>query len=111
MRQCEPEPRDFADAIQQREHIVAVLQRYLPELQQRYHVRALWLFGSHARGEQRRRSDIDILVEFRETPSLLKLARLQHELTQLLGKRVDLALKDALKPNIARRIREEAIPI
>jgi len=99
------------DLVSEREHIHLTLRQHLPELQRRYHVRALWLFGSHARGEQRRCSDIDVLVEFSETPSLLDLARLRNELTQLLGKRVDLALKDALKPHIGKHILEEAIPI
>jgi len=99
------------DAIAERDRICVVLRQHLPELQRRYRVRALWLFGSHARGEPRRRSDIDVLVEFSETPSLLELARLQRELSLLLGKRVDLALKDALKPHIGKRILEEAIPV
>ncbi|MDT7960325.1 MAG: nucleotidyltransferase family protein [Armatimonadota bacterium] len=97
--------------VAERDRICTVLRQHLPDLQRQYPIRALWLFGSHARGEQRRRSDIDVLVEFRETPTLLDLARLQHELTQLLGKRVDLALKDALKPHIGKRILEEAIPL
>jgi hypothetical protein len=99
------------DPIAERDRICVVLRQHLPELQRRYHVRALWLFGSHAHGEQRRRSDIDVLVEFSETPSLLELARLQRELSLLLGKRVDLALKNALKPHIGKRIMEEAIPV
>ncbi len=99
------------DPIAERDRICVVLRQHLPELQRRYRVRALWLFGSHARGEPRRRSDIDVLVEFSETPSLLELARLQRELSLLLGKRVDLALKDALKPHIGKRILEEAIPV
>ena len=99
------------DPIAERDRICTVLRQHLPDLQRRYPIRALWLFGSHARGEQRRRSDIDVLVEFSETPTLLDLARLKHELTRLLGKRVDLALKDALKPHIGKRILEEAIPI
>jgi predicted nucleotidyltransferase len=108
-------PKDTLTAqvnpVAERDRICTVLRQHLPDLQRRYPIRALWLFGSHARGEQRRRSDIDVLVEFRETPTLLDLARLQHELTQLLGKRVDLALKDALKPHIGKRILEEAIPL
>jgi len=99
------------DPIAERDRICVVLRQHLPELQRRYRVRALWLFGSHARGEPRRRSDIDVLVEFSETPSLLELARLQQELSLLLGKRVDLALKNALKPHIGKRILEEAIPV
>ncbi|BCW94604.1 MAG: nucleotidyltransferase family protein [Fimbriimonadales bacterium] len=111
MKRREHTLQEFADPIQEREYIRAALRKHLPELQQRYRVRALWLFGSHARGEQRRHSDIDVLVDFSETPSLLELARLQQELTRLLSKRVDLALKDTLKPNIAKRILKEAILI
>ncbi|MCS7227297.1 MAG: nucleotidyltransferase family protein, partial [Gloeomargarita sp. SKYB31] len=89
----------------------ATLRAQLPDLQQRYKIRALWLFGSYVRGEQRARSDIDLLVEFDEAPSLLELARLQRELTKLLGKRVDLVLKRTLKPHIGKRILEEAVHI
>ena len=109
-------PSEGASAAQvnplaERDRICTVLRQHLPDLQRRYPIRALWLFGSHARGEQRRRSDIDVLVEFSEMPTLLDLARLQHELTRLLGKRVDLTLKDAVKPHIGKRILEEAIPL
>jgi len=111
MKQGSGRRQSQVDPIAERDRIRAALRQHLPELQRRCRIRALWLFGSHARGEQRRCSDIDVLVEFSETPTLLDLAWLQHELTQLLGKRVDLALKDALKPHIGKRILEEAIPV
>lgn len=88
-----------------------MLGENLPDLQMRYKVHALWLFGSYVRGEQRSRSDIDVLVEFDETPSLLEIARLQRELSQLLGKRVDLVLKSSLKPHIGKFILEGAVPV
>lgn len=96
---------------QELDSIRAVLRERLPDLQRRYRVRSLWLFGSYVRGAQRRRSDVDVLIEFDETPSLLQLARLQRELSQILRKRVDIALKHTLKPHLGKRILEEAIPI
>lgn len=47
-----------------------ILRRHLPELREQYHVKSLGIFGSYARGEQRRRSDLDVLVEFDRPPSL-----------------------------------------
>ena len=53
----------------------------------RNHIRKLSLFGSALRGELRKNSDIDILVEFRpdEAPSLFDLARMERELSTLVG--------------------------
>ena len=55
----------------------------------RNHIRKLSLFGSALRGELRKDSDIDILVEFRpgEAPSLFDLARMERELSSLVGGR------------------------
>ncbi len=89
-----------------------LLRNHLPELRERYGVRALWLFGSYVRGEQRRRSDLDVLVEFDDRPlSLLKFIELEHNLSDLVGIKVDLVEKGALKPAIGRRILQEVIPV
>lgn len=88
-----------------------ILREHLPELRVRYSVRALWLFGSYVRGEQRGRSDLDILVEFEETPTLLEFVDLQYSLSELLGVKVDLVMKTALKPSIGQRILAEMVPI
>ena len=69
------------------------------------------LFGSYVRGEQRSGSDVDVLVEFNQTPSLLQFLALEHELTDALGVRVDLVMKDALKPAIGRHILREVVPV
>jgi len=55
-------------------------------------IRRLALFGSVLRGNDRPDSDVDLLVEFEpdRTPGLLALARIEDELSQLLGRRVDL---------------------
>jgi predicted nucleotidyltransferase len=55
------------------------------------------IFGSYARKEDTADSDIDILVKFRETITLLQLVQIERELSQILGKKVDLVTEAALK--------------
>jgi len=91
------------------EEIVARLRRHLPELRERYGVTSLGIFGSYLRGEKRPDSDLDLLVEFDDRPlSLLEFVALENELGDLLGVKVDLVDKRALKPAIGRCILEEA---
>jgi predicted nucleotidyltransferase len=87
------------------------LQAHLPELRERYGVRKLSLFGSYLRGEQRKGSDLDVLVEFDRVPSLFEFIRLERYLSELLKIKVDLVMKSALKPAIGRHILEETQPV
>ncbi|MGC9393572.1 MAG: nucleotidyltransferase family protein [Anaerolineae bacterium] len=87
------------------------LSQQLPVLTERYNVQTLGLFGSYVRQEQRSESDLDVLVTFTETPSLLKFLALENYLTDLLGVKVDLVMQDALKPNIGRRILQEVVTV
>lgn len=93
------------------EDLVNALRREMPELAERYSVKSLGLFGSYVRGEQRRPSDLDVLVEFDEVPSLLKFIGLENYLSDLLGVKVDLVMKSALKPGIGRHILAEVVHI
>ena len=61
-------------------------------------VQRAWLFGSYARGEEREDSDVDILVDFDDTVSLLGHARMMNELQDLLHKDVDLVAEGTLLP-------------
>jgi predicted nucleotidyltransferase len=92
-------------------HIQRMLRESFPELQKRYHVRSLGIFGSYVHEEQKRRSDLDILVEFDRAPSLFEFVRLERRLSEQVGIKVDLVMKTALKPNIGRRILEEVVPV
>ena len=56
----------------------------------------LEVFGSYVRDEQRKDSDLDILVTFKEAPSLLTLIAIENYLSDLLGVKVDLVMKDLL---------------
>jgi len=103
-------PGKHTEALQLQE-ITTILREHLPELREQYKVRSLGLFGSYVRAEQRRRSDLDLLVEFEEAPTLLQLSALQRQLSDLVGIKVDLVLKRTLKPAIGEVILSEAIYI
>lgn len=82
-----------------------LLRGELPRLEEQYSVASLEVFGSYARGEETAQSDLDILVTFHAAPGFFRYVRLEDELSELLGVKVDLVMKDALKP----RIRQEAV--
>jgi predicted nucleotidyltransferase len=70
------------------------------------------IFGSFARGDNNKASDIDILVEFKESPSLLTLIKLENDLTDILGVKVDLVTTGALKnKRIKKSIKKDLINI
>ena len=91
------------------ERIMIEIRKNMPYLQEKYNVRSLGIFGSYVGGEQRKRSDVDILVEFEEPVSLLEFMSLERRLSELVGKKVDLVMKTALKPKIGERILEEVV--
>jgi len=91
--------------------IRASLRDELPRLRREYAVKSLELFGSFVRGEASENSDLDLLVEFDETPTLFSFVRLESELSQLVGVKVDLVMKRALKPVLGERILAEAVPV
>jgi len=91
--------------------ILNTLRAAQPDLAQVYSVSGLALFGSFARGEATATSDIDILVEYSEPPSLFEFVRLQRHLSDLLNVPVDLVMRSALKPAIGARIAAEVVPV
>lgn len=58
------------------------------------------LFGSYSRKEQKKKSDIDLLIQFNQPVSLLKLIRLEREISKKLGKKIDLVTEGSLNPLI-----------
>jgi predicted nucleotidyltransferase len=93
------------------QEILKKIREQMPALQERYKVSRLELFGSFVRGEQKGKSDIDILVEFSETIDLFMFIELENFLSEKLGAKVDLVMKDTLKPRIKDAILSEAIPV
>lgn len=93
--------------------IKEILQAQKPYLYEKYGVTEVGVFGSYVRGEQRPDSDIDILIELTEPPriSLMGLVNLQNYLDDLLGMKVDVAIKKNLKKRLGRRILQEVVPL
>ena len=88
-----------------------ILRKNLRDIMKQYKINYMGIFGSYVRKEQKKYSDLDILVEFFETPSLFHFIRLEHYLSELLGTKVDLVMKDALKHNIGKQILKEVIEV
>ena len=89
--------------------IRAKLIEILPELRTKYGVGKLWVFGSHARGEAKPTSDLDVLVEFdRRGISLFGFVGLEQEIGDLLGIQVDLVERSALRPELTKTVLDEA---
>ena len=80
---------------------------------EKYRVKELGVFGSYVRQEQDEQSDIDVLIDFEEDANigLFKFMDIESELSKLIGVKVDLVLKRALKPAIGQHIIREVIYI
>jgi uncharacterized protein len=86
-------------------------QQRLHQAAARHGVSNLRLFGSTARGNDRPDSDIDLLVHLDRRLGLIGLARLQHELEDILGAAVDLVPDDGLKPDVLAAMERDAVPL
>ncbi len=88
-----------------------LLKKNKPLLKERFKVKEIGIFGSFLRGEQKKTSDLDLLVEFIEPVGLFDFIRLEDYLTSLLGIKVDLIMKSALKPRLKDKVIKEALYI
>ncbi len=93
------------------EEIKTILREHKQELRKRYYVKEIGIFGSVVRCEESIESDIDILVEFEKPIGFFKFLELEEYLSKLLGRKVDLVSKKALKPNIGKHILKEVIMV
>ncbi|MBI4535536.1 MAG: nucleotidyltransferase family protein [Ignavibacteriae bacterium] len=78
-------------------------------LMDEYKIKEIGVFGSVVRGDQRKTSDIDILVDFREIPDLLTFVKLANELEDALRRKVDLVHKPAIRAELREHILQEVI--
>lgn len=92
-------------------HLTETLSTLYPDIQKRYGLRSMAIFGSRTRGEAKPDSDLDVLVEFENPPGLLRFQELEEELSQVTGLKVDLVMKSALKPRMGDRIVSEAVSV
>ena len=93
------------------DEIKKILKEHEKELKEKYGIEEIGVFGSYLRGEAKKGSDVDILVEFKPQAkiSLLDFVELENYLGDLLGVKVDLVEKSALKPRIGKQILNEVV--
>ncbi|MBN3033353.1 MAG: nucleotidyltransferase family protein [Candidatus Saganbacteria bacterium] len=91
------------------EKIIKLLSGRKDELKRVFNVEEIGIFGSYVRREQKRGSDLDILVEFKEVPGLFKFLRLEDYLTKALGIKVDLVRKKAIRSELRQQILNEVV--
>lgn len=89
--------------------IKEIINRNKKLLEQSYRIKNIGVFGSYAKGSAHKGSDIDILVDFYEVPDMFKFIQLEYFFRKLLGRRVDLVTRKALKPLIKKDILKETI--
>ena len=78
-------------------------------LKNKYHVKEIGIFGSYVNGNYNKESDVDILVEFSKPIGLIKFIKLEEYLKDLLGIKVDLVLRDGIKPALRSNILKQAV--
>jgi len=88
--------------------IKRIINKHRQELEERFKVKSIAIFGSYVRGEQSPQSDIDILVEFKEPVGFLFI-HLADFLEEILETKVDLLTPEAIKPNRRKYIMEELV--
>lgn len=93
------------------EGALQTLKKHLPDLQKTHGIKTLGVFGSYAKGSSKRRSDLDLLVGFETAPTMFEFVRLERHLSTILGVKVDLVMKTALKQEIGKRVLAEVIPV
>lgn len=91
------------------ERIKEILVNHKKDIKEKYSVKEIGIFGSYVRGEEKQKSDLDVLVEFGGSIDFFLFLELEEYLSDLIGVKVDLVMKKVLKPRIGRHILEEAI--
>lgn len=83
--------------------IIKTIINYL----QKYHVKEIGLFGSFARNEASKESDIDVLVEYSRGTTILDIVKMKIELCELTGRKIDLVSKRAVRKRIMENIKAD----
>ena len=94
-----------------KDHIFTVINDHKDEIYKKFNVETLSVFGSVAQETAGADSDVDILVSYKETPGFFEFLNLKEYLEAMLGRRVDLVTKGALKKQLRKQITEDAIRV
>lgn len=90
------------------QNILEKLRQHKPELQRKYPVSRLGIFGSYARGEATNESDIDIAVEI-SAPMGLNFIAMADEIEELLGIKTDVVSRRSIKPRYLHSVEKDII--
>ncbi|MEK7513919.1 MAG: nucleotidyltransferase family protein [Patescibacteria group bacterium] len=90
---------------------LAKYQKSIAKIAKANHVSYLALFGSYARGEQKKNSDVDLLVKFNKSIGFFELLDAEEQFSRLLGKKVDLVTTGGLSKYIKPYIQDDLTPI
>ncbi|MBI3032062.1 nucleotidyltransferase family protein [Candidatus Woesearchaeota archaeon] len=94
-----------------KQSLTSLKKQIIPVLK-RYHVKKAGIFGSYARGEQKKNSDVDILIEVKTVKfSLLDMVRLEREIEETIGKKVDLLTYRSINPLLKDYILRDEVRI
>ncbi|MDA8088983.1 MAG: nucleotidyltransferase family protein [Nitrospiraceae bacterium] len=93
------------------EKIKDILNKHRDELREKYKLAEIGIFGSYIRGEQKKESDLDVLVEFSEPVSLLALIGAENYISDLIGRKVDLVPREDIRPELKQVILDEVVYI
>ena len=91
------------------DEIKEVIEQHRPELKREFHVDKIGVFGSYARGTQKKRRDIDFLVTFDQAISLFDHVDLTIYLKELMGCKVDVIPHDNLRPELREYVLKDLI--
>lgn len=93
------------------DEIKKIINERRQELKDKYKITEIGIFGSYVRGEQKKKSDVDILVVFGEPISLLDLVGAENYISDLIRTKVDLVPKEDVRPELKERILNEVVYI
>ena len=93
------------------EEIREIIDQHRPELKRQFHVDKIGVFGSYARGDQKKRSDVDFLVSFDKTISYFELAGLKIYIEEITGRKSDVVPFHNLRPEFRENVYKEVIYI
>jgi uncharacterized protein len=94
--------RGYGNFMNKLDKIKKTLVAHKADLREKYGITEIGIFGSYVRGEQKRKSDLDILVEFDKTVGFFEWIDAEDHIAELLKQKVDLVPKE----NIRRELRE-----
>ena len=106
------EAKTIDAGLAERERVLRIIRAHEADLRA-LGVTKLWLFGSLARGDAGRRSDVDVLISVPRTQkfSLLDLAEVRAELCELLGRDTDVVIREDVPPRLWETIRDDLVEV